>query len=254
MPRFFRLNISSPAVAMVAVALSLTAISTSWAQTNTSTLRLATWNVTNYAGAGSRDSDFQNAFYGTFQGRTFAPDILLGQEFTSQTAVNSFVNLLNSGLTAATGETGDWAAATFSNGPDTDNAFFYRTGKVEFLGQAIVSAGAPGNSNPPRDTNRYDVRIRADIDNTPLSLYSSHMASQGNPASRRRIEAQRIRANAQSLPVGTTFILGGDFNIVDSDDLEYQDLVGSQTNNVGRFFDPINTPSSGPGEWQNNNA
>ena len=55
-----------------------------------------------------------------------SPDILLGQEFTSGSAVTAFVNILNS----APGSPGDWAAAAFVDGPDSDNAFFYRQSVV----------------------------------------------------------------------------------------------------------------------------
>ena len=67
---------------------------------------------------------------------------------------------------------------------------------------------------------------------------------------RRLLEAQRIRDDAESLPAGWHFILGGDFNIQSSSQTAYVELVGSQANNDGRFFDPINTP----GSWNNNSA
>jgi PEP-CTERM putative exosortase interaction domain len=209
------------------------------------TLRVATWNVTDYGGAGARDAHFQNVFYGTFEGRQFAPDVLLGQEFLSQAAVTSFVNLLNS----AAGSPGDWAAAPFLNGPDTDSALFYRTSKIAYLSTSIVSTGGV-NPEPPRNTYRYDVRILGGAEDSQLALYSTHMASQSNPSSRRLIEAQRIREDAESLAPGTHFLIGGDFNITSSFDAAYIELTGSQANDAGRFFDPIETP----GDWNNNAA
>ena len=68
-------------------------------------LRVVTWNVTNYSSG--RVADFQTAIYGTHQGRSLAPDVLIGQEFLSQTGVNNFLGILNT----ATGSPGDWAAA-----------------------------------------------------------------------------------------------------------------------------------------------
>ncbi len=43
-------------------------------------------------------------------------------------------------------------------------------------------------------------------------------------------------------PSGTNFILGGDFNMYSSSEAGFQDLVGSQADNDGRCFDPINQP------------
>jgi hypothetical protein len=72
--------------------------------------------------------------------------------------------------------------------------------------------------------------------------------SAGSDLSRRLLEAQRIRDDAECLPEGWHFLLGGDFNIPSSGQAAYQELVGSQTNDDGRLFDPISTP----GSWQNN--
>jgi hypothetical protein len=67
---------------------------------------------------------------------------------------------------------------------------------------------------------------------------------------RRLIEARKIRDNSETLPAGWSFILGGDFNIGDSTEAAYVELIGSQSNNRGRFFDPIHTP----GDWNNHSA
>jgi len=224
--------------------LLLFPVGNGWAQFGS--LRIATWNVTDYGGPGARDADFQNVFYGAFEGRQFAPDVLLGQEFLSQSAVNSFVTLLNT----AAGSPGDWAAAPFLNGPDTDSAFFYRAGKIAYQGTSTVSLGSPGASELPRNTYRYDVQVLGDSDGSRLSLYSSHMASQGNPVARRLAEAQRIRDDAENLPAGTHFLLGGDLNVTSSGDSAYAELTGAQASDAGRFFDPIGTP----GSWNNNPA
>jgi hypothetical protein len=86
--------------------------------------------------------------------------------------------------------------------------------------------------------------------------------STSSDQSRRLVESQRIRDNAQgldtnpsngvndALPAGYNFALVGDFNIQTSTQAAYQELVGSQANNAGRFFDPINTP----GSWNNSSA
>lgn len=210
-------------------------------------LRIANWNVTNYTSG--RIAAFQTSFYGIFEGRQFAPDIVIGQEFLSQTAVNNFLAILNS----APGTPGDWAAAPFIDGADTDGGFFYRTSKVQYLGTTIVAVGSSSTSNQPRNTYRYDVRPTGYTGATAtLALYSSHMkaGSTSEDMARRLVEAKNIRTNAESLPVGWGFLLGGDFNIQSSSQTAYQWLIESQANNNGRLFDPIKTP----GSWDNNSS
>ena len=206
-------------------------------------VRVVSWNITNYAGG--RESAFQTAIYDQFEGRSMSPDAIIVQEMLSQAGVNAFLSMLNN----APGSPGDWAAAGFIDGNDTDNAFFYRATRLTFLGQTVVSVGS-GAPNHPRDVNRYDVRpVGYASDGATLAIYSSHMkaGSDSDDQARRLVEAQAIRADAQSLPEGWSFILGGDLNIQSSSQSAYQHLVGSQANNDGRFVDPI----ARPGSWQN---
>lgn len=227
-----------------------------------STLRVCTWNVTSYTGANlTRDNAFKTAIYGVFSGRSLAPDVIAAQEFSSQTSVDGFGAMLNS----APGSPGDWAAATFINGPDLDNAFFYRTSKVTYIGTTVIAAGSAVSTDQPRNTYRHDFLPAglAGASNT-IAIYNSHMkaGSAGSDQSRRLVEAQRIRDNAQGLdtnpsngvadglPAGYNFIVVGDFNIQTSSQAAYQELVGSQANNTGRFFDPISTT----GSWNNSSS
>jgi len=209
-------------------------------------LRVVTWNITNYSGG--RNAAFETAVYGEFEGRSMSPDIIAAQELLSQAGVNALLSILNN----APGSPGDWAAANFINGNDTDNGFFYRTSRVTFLGQTVVSVGS-GAPNHPRDINRYDVRLAGyDSDEAVVAVYSVHMKA-GNGSddqARRLVEAQNIRDDAESLPEGWSFLLAGDFNIQSSNQSAYTELVGPQANNDGRFFDPI----SRPGSWQNSSV
>jgi hypothetical protein len=115
-------------------------------------LRVANWNVSTYSGSG-REAAFKTAIYGAYQGRSMAPDVLVCQEFTTPAAVVTFRAILNT----APGSPGDWEAAPFIDGPDTDNAFFYRASKVQFLGATIVIPGGDPNG-APRHIIRYDIR------------------------------------------------------------------------------------------------
>ncbi len=210
--------------------------------------RIATWNVTNYDGPSGRDPAFQLAAYGEFQGRRMAPDIILGQEFISQAALNQFVAILNS----ATGSPGDWSAAPFFDGPDTDQVLLYRTSRVQLLGASIIAPGGPA-PNHPRHVTRYDIRpIGYTSAAATLACYCSHMKSGAltSDQERRLVEAQNIRNNAETLNPAWGFLLGADLNIQTSSQAAYQELVNSQASNAGRFFDPIRTP----GDWNNGQA
>lgn len=216
------------------------------------TLRIVNWNVSNYTSG--RVAEFQTAIYGVYQGRSMSPDIFIGEEFLSQTGVDNFLSILNT----APGSPGDWAAAVFINGPDTDTAFFYRTSKVQMateLSPTGVTVVAEGGVSPnhPRNLQRYDVRLVGHSEpEATISIYGVHMkaGTSGTDQARRLLEGQRMRDDAQSLPAGWNFLVGGDFNVQDSSQSMYVELTGSQSNNNGRFFDPINTP----GDWNNNSA
>jgi endonuclease/exonuclease/phosphatase family protein len=205
-------------------------------------LRVACWNITNYSGG--RQTDISNAVYAQFEGRSLNPDVFVLQEVLSQSGVNAFVSILNS----APGSPGDWVAGPFVNGPDTDNALFYRTSRIEFLGMTILPAD--GTSGAPRDVNRYDLALVGyDAPSTQLAIYSTHMkaGSGSSDQARRLIEARKIRDDAELLDPAIHIMVAGDYNIQSSSQTAYQELIGSQANNNGRFADPIATP----GNWNN---
>ncbi len=209
-------------------------------------LRITEWNISNYSGGNA--ANLETSIYASFSGRSMSPDIFVCQEFLSQAAVNSFLAIVN----AAPGSPGDWAAAPWQNGNDTDNAMFYRTSKVDFLGMTVIQVGS-GPPLPPRDVNRYDVRLKGYAANEAvIAFYSSHMkaGSASDDQARRLIEAQNIRTDAENLPAGWNFILGGDFNIQQATQSAYVHMTANLANNAGRLFDPIATP----GSWNNNFA
>lgn len=177
------------------------------------------------------------------------PDVILGQEFTSQSAVNAFVNALNS----ASSSSGNWSAAPFLDGPDTDSAFFFRTDRITYVATTTVGDGG-GDPLPPRDIQRYDIRLKGYAGAAPkLALYSVHMKSgdTSGDEDRRLAEAVIIRNNAQALDsTFAGFLVGGDFNIYRSTDRAFSKLTASEANNLGRFWDPIATP----GSWNANAA
>jgi len=89
-------------------------------------LRIVDYNILNYPGSTGTTRDPK---YRTILG-PLAADVIVVEEMNSQTGVNEFLgNVLN------TLEPGQWSAAGFIDGNDTDGALFWKSSKVDFLGQ-----------------------------------------------------------------------------------------------------------------------
>ena len=85
-------------------------------------LRVMTYNLLRYPSAigDSREDDFRVVF------AEIVPDLVIVQEITSTSGATEFLNdVLN------TLEPGEWALAPFVNGPDTDNACYYRISDLD---------------------------------------------------------------------------------------------------------------------------
>lgn len=233
-------------------------------------IRVGQWNVTdwNSADVAARGSAFQTALYAVGPGGiTFAPDILIVQEISesssggNQTAVNAFLNLLNT----APNSPGDWTAAPYvANQGDSGNALFYRSTRFSWLGTTTlgvsgIDVGA-GSTQSPRDNQRWRVRLVGySGPDAEIYIYSGHFkaGSTATDQSRRIPESLRIRTDANNLPEGTNFLLGADMNVQNSTQTAYDYLVGTSASNSdvrfdtsGRFFDPINRP----GGWENSST
>lgn len=222
-------------------------------------LRVVAWNISNYDGL-DRSLDVQTAIYASFDGRSMSPDVILAQEFLSVSALTTFRNVLNS----ASGSPGDWVAAPFVDGADTESVCLYRSSRVVLVGGVTwtIAVGSSLASNQPRNTYRYDLRpVGYNAGSTVVSMYNVHMkAGSGTEDNARRlVESTRIRDNAEGLdtngagsgkPAAYQFLVGGDMNMQRATWTSYEQLVLSQTNNTGRFFDPINTS----GSWNNNSS
>jgi endonuclease/exonuclease/phosphatase family metal-dependent hydrolase len=194
-------------------------------------LRVVNYNILNYpslSGA-ARDPHFRTIL------APLAADIVVVQEIQSQDGVNQFLtSVLN------TNEPGQWAAAPFFNGPDTDNALFYRTSAVTLLGTWAWL---------PPDNLRYVAvyRLRPAgylAETTELRIYSQHLkASSGSTNEARRLtDAISIRDSMNAVPPGSHAILTGDFNIYRGAEPAFLKFKEVQADNDGRIYDPLNFP------------
>lgn len=228
-----------------------------------SQLRIATWNVTNFGGSESnaRKAAFQTAIFGSFQGRSMNPDVLIAQEINGPNGAAAFLSMLNAGP----GQADQWAMNPFVDVGDSDTVFYYRKSKIDYSGLANITGD-------PRDTQRYDFKLKGydatSTTNPLVSLYSSHLKAGTSPngadALRRQTETRNIRTDsAIQAAAGRHILIGGDFNVSTPNDLGMRQLTdasitnnSSQTITGGRFFDPINSSYIGNTAitWQNNNS
>ncbi|MEO1278329.1 MAG: endonuclease/exonuclease/phosphatase family protein, partial [Planctomycetota bacterium] len=209
-------------------------------------LRVGIWNITFYDGEPELDEVFLTALFDSFEGRSFRPDVLLIQEINAPSTPR-FLDVLNSDPRGGQ----DWARATVFDGPGVlDTAVYYRTSKVDGASGVLVSPGG-GPPRHPRNLTRYTLDLVGyEDDATRLVVYNTHMKARSTTEDelRRLDEAIRIRTDAQMLPEGTHFLVGGDLNVKRSTEPAYIELTESRRNNNGRVFDPITSP----GEWFNN--
>lgn len=226
-----RKKMNTPRLYLILLTLLMLGTLSAQAQTY-DTLKVATYNVLNYPGNSSatRNPEFRKVL------RAMNPDVLIVQEMTSSAGVSEFLSqVLNSG------QPGTYASAPFSNGPDSDNALFYKPARVSFLSQIVLATML-------RDINGYVLRPAGVFsDSLDFRIYSAHFRSSMGEESARFAEADTLRNHLNSLGPGY-YIVGGDFNLYTSTEAAYQELIGSQSDNDGRVYDPLGMP----GSWHDN--
>jgi endonuclease/exonuclease/phosphatase family metal-dependent hydrolase len=190
-------------------------------------IKLLTYNILNYPNfASTKNAKYQLIF------NEAKPDIVAVQEILSQYGVNLFLSdvLGNS-----------FSAAPFFDGPDTDNALFYKDSIFTLLSAEIIP-------NSPRYITRYLLEHKFTLDR--LIIYIAHFKAGNTPSDEytREQEAARVRIYTNQHPAGTNFILVGDFNLYHSTEAAYVRLLDQV--DTGYFLDPIDRP----GYWHENSS
>jgi len=105
------------------------------------------------------------------------------------------------------------------------------------IGQAPV--GTATSSEQARQALRAEFRPIGYDAASDFYVYADHYTASGDPtsASRRNIEAQVIRANADALGPGQNIIYTGDFNIYRSSEAMWMTLTAAGN---GQAINPIN--------------
>lgn len=162
------------------------------------------------------------------------PDILLLEELSGLSAAEMFRDSVMN-IDSST-----YTMASFINGNGLDVALYFKTAKFTFI-----------------STSAYPTQLRAiyhfkllpaDFFDT-LHVFGVHLkASSGSSNEALRAdEVDTLRKVTNALPIGSNFIIGGDFNIYKSTEPAYQALLQKQTGAEGHFVDTIKLT----GTWNN---
>jgi len=195
------------------------------------TITIVTYNILNFPDAfgSQRIDDFRVVI------DYIEPDIVVIQEIQSQTGMNVFLDSVLNFTGSA------FEAVSFNDGPDTDNGLFFRSDKIDILSVRYIPT-------VNRDIAEYKLRIIGSQQN--MYVFSVHFkASQGPTNEAIRLEeATVLRNHLDSLTTGTNFLVLGDFNIYYCDEVAFQKLTDSLSNNNGQLFDPLKSI----GHWHEN--
>ena len=191
---------------------------------NRETVRIATYNILNYPDSYTQ----RNASFITVINE-IEPDILVVQEILSQFAVDEFkLSVLGP----------RFVAGPFINGDDTDNAIFYKDSLLTLINNRNIPTAL-------RDISEYTLVHNFSGDT--LIVYSVHLKASDGPSNeqKRLAEVNVLRNITDNLPLGTNFMVIGDFNIYYANEPAYQKLINQAT--TGYFLD-----TQPAGNWHNN--
>lgn len=168
------------------------------------------------------------------------PDILVVQEMHTSSGVNEFLDDVLNFTTPNLYSNAPFIDASF----DTENALFYKSSSVNFISQDTILTNIRAISEYTLESNTFVPQ--------EFKIYSVHLKSSEGSANeqQRLVEATILRNRTNQLPIGTEFMVVGDFNLYSDQEPAFQKLIGSEANNNGRFRDPINQS----GNWHNNSS
>lgn len=198
-----------------------------------SALRVLTYNVLNYSGG--RTTELTLVLDQT------RPDVVVAQEIIGSGGANAFLNTVLNVV-----DPGEWAVGPFLDGPDTDNAFYYRTAAVSFVSHFAISTAL-------RNIDEYTFRPATHSSSgADLRIYVIHLkASQGSTNETKRLaEVTAMRARMETFPVGQAYFVAGDFNIYTNTEPAYQYVINPANGTAGVVQDPIQRE----GNWHVNSS
>lgn len=208
----------------------LLALWTGVAAAQVDTLRIATYNLLKFP---SNNGAGRVPYFRTVM-RALKPDILVIQELQSAQGLHTFLNeVMNPG------QSDIYESAPHVDGPDTDNGLFFKRGAIALTGSRQIFTDL-------RNITEYALTVNGHL----FHLYSAHLkaGTQSSDANRRLTEAITLRNYLNKLPADFDFIVAGDFNLQSASEPAFSKLTGSESDNDGRLWDPVNAT----GNWNNN--
>ena len=205
-----------------------------------SSARIMTYNILNYQDDNQREANYIDIL------TEIEPNILIIQEILGNEGFLNFkedvLDILNPN---------QWSSANFTNqSAQQDIALYYYHDMFTLLESNVVETA---QSSGTRDVIEWILIHNAS--EVEFNIYGAHFkASSGNSNAQQRLEeATILRNHLNQLAENTLFILAGDLNIYSNNsDSEpcFEMLIGSQNNDNGQLFDPINRI----GHWHNNSS
>lgn len=113
----------------------------------------------------------------------------------------------------------------------------YNSASVNLLSAIALGDVGSGATQQPRSSLRYQLRPAGYDAAADFYIYNDHYKSDDSSTdqARRNVEAQSVRANADSLGEGTHAIYAGDFNVYNANEAMYQTLLAA---GPGQAHDP----------------
>ena len=208
--------------------------------TFSSSARIMTYNILNYQDDNQREADYIDIL------TEIEPNILIIQEILGNEGFLNFkedvLDILNPN---------QWSGANFTNqSAQQDIALYYYHDMFTLLESNVVETA---QSSGTRDVIEWVLMHNSS--EVEFNIYGAHFkASSGNSNAQQRLEeATILRNHLNQLAESSFFILAGDLNIYSNNSESepcFEMLIGSQDNNNGQLFDPINRI----GHWHNNSS
>ena len=208
--------------------------------TFSSSARIMTYNILNYQDDNQREADYIDIL------TEIEPNILIIQEILGN---EGFLNFKEDVLDVL--NPNQWSSANFTNqSAQQDIALYYYHDMFTLLESNVVETA---QSSGTRDVIEWVLMHNAS--EVEFNIYGAHFkASSGNSNAQQRLEeATILRNHLNQLAESSFFILAGDLNIYSNNSESepcFEMLIGSQDNNNGQLFDPINRI----GHWHNNSS
>jgi endonuclease/exonuclease/phosphatase family metal-dependent hydrolase len=232
------------AIALPAIALATTGVATAQ-------IRVASYNTaTAFEDGGTPRAGLQNVLAGigteSFNGISKRIDLLAltEQNNTTGNTTAQVLSMMNTLYGAGTYAKGTFVSDGSIN-PNTDSsALIYDTTKFTLVAEKLV--GTASGSGQPRQEIRYQLRPISYTSSSDFYVYVAHYKALGDSTSqnRRNIEAQAMRADANTLPAGSRILYVGDFNLTEGTSETAWSTITAAGNTQG--IDPMN------GSWANN--